>query len=217
MSNSRLEEVYEGQFGSFTITDHDRQGVVVYRAGLAIAAFSFAIGCGLFLWQGNLPWVMASLNWLYLSFCLGLGVSLLTIHIYLIPLHRLLQVFWGIGVLASVGLMLRHANPLAQVVYEQPLTLFGVGFVFAALTGIYFKEAFCFQRLETLFLTFLVPILCLGHLIHGLPVAIERNLLALWAALFVVFAVRKWFQRLPADIGDKSVFAYLKSRSQAPT
>jgi uncharacterized integral membrane protein len=35
-------------------------------------------------------------------------------------------------------------------------------------------------------------------------------LLAIWAALFIIFAVRKFFQPIPQDIGDKSVFEYLK-------
>jgi uncharacterized integral membrane protein len=37
-------------------------------------------------------------------------------------------------------------------------------------------------------------------------------LLALWALLFLVFAVRKVIQPIPPDIGDKSVFAYLEQQ-----
>ncbi len=44
-------EVYQGQFGEFTITDSDLVGVIVYRSSLMIAALSFAIGSGLVLWQ----------------------------------------------------------------------------------------------------------------------------------------------------------------------
>jgi len=40
----------------------------------------------------------------------------------------------------------------------------------------------------------------------------EQFLLALWAVLFIIFAVRKFFQAIPQDIGDKSVFEYLKSQ-----
>ncbi len=214
MSSSSVEPIYEGQFGTFTINDRDRQGVRIYRSGLLVSALSFAIGSGLFLWQGTQPWVLSALNWLYLIFCLGLGVSLLTIHIYLIPLHRLLKLFWGIGVCASLGLFMMHSGSLAQMVYEQPLALVGVGFLFAALTGIYFKEAFCFNRLETKVLTPLVPMLLIGQLVQALPVGLERSLLGIWATLHLVFALRKCFQALPDDIGDKSVFEYLHSRSQ---
>ena len=50
-AGSLENEVYEGQFGSFTVDQHDRQEVVLYRAGLAIAAGSFAIAvlCVFFL------------------------------------------------------------------------------------------------------------------------------------------------------------------------
>jgi uncharacterized integral membrane protein len=37
-------------------------------------------------------------------------------------------------------------------------------------------------------------------------------LLAVWAIFFVVFAIRKAIQAIPPDIGDKSVFIYLKQQ-----
>jgi uncharacterized integral membrane protein len=43
-----------------------------------------------------------------------------------------------------------------------------------------------------------------------MPLYGERALLALWAVLFLVFAGRKVVQEIPPDIGDKSVFDYLK-------
>jgi uncharacterized integral membrane protein len=89
-----------------------------------------------------------------------------------------------------------------------------VGFTFAALTGIYFKEAFCFNRFETKFLTPLVPFLLLGHLFHFVPDYWKAILLAFWALNFTIFALRKLFQPIPDDIGDKSVFDYLKQQRQ---
>lgn len=203
-------KVYQGQFGEFTITKSDRTGVIVYRTGLMVAALSFAIAGGLVLWQGNNPSVLTAVTLLYVCFYIALGVSLATIHIYLASLHRILQVFWAIGGVASLVLALQYSAPLALTVYQQPFALVGVGFSFAALTGIYFKEAFCFDRFETKLLTPLVPILLLGHLFGVLPVNGEQVLLGLWAVLFIVFAVRKAIQAIPPDIGDKSVFEYLK-------
>ncbi|MDX2215119.1 MAG: DUF2301 domain-containing membrane protein [Oculatellaceae cyanobacterium bins.114] len=214
-------EVYQGQFGEFTVTADDRQGVVVYRAGLMIAAVSFAIAVGLVLWQStDLSGGTASYHALVLSlltllfglFSVGLGVSLLTIHIYLLPLHRALQVFWGVGTITAIALTLLKAQPLALTVFQQPLTLLGIGFTFAALTGIFFKEAFCFNRLETKLLTPLVPLLLLGHLTHILPAHVELILLVAWAVLFLIFAIRKVIQPIPPDIGDKSVFDFLKQQ-----
>lgn len=208
-------EVYQGQFGEFTIDQADRTGVIVYRSGLLVAALSFALGSGLVLSWGATPTVLALLTPLFALFWLSLGVSLVTIHIYLVPLHRLLQIFWAIGGIVSTVIVLSTREPFALFVYNHPTTILGIGFSFAALTGIYFKEAFCFNRFETKFLTPLVPILLLGHLSGVLPTAWEQSFLAIWAVLFMVFALRKLVQPISADIGDKSVFAYLQQKRTA--
>lgn len=205
--------IYQGQFGEFTITEHDRRTVVIYRSALAIAAGCFAIGVGLVLGQPP-EGMLQLLSPLYTVFCLALGVSLIYIHIYMEVLHRVLQAFWLIGCVASLAIAHFNPEPLALTVYHQPLTLLGVGFVFAAVTGIYFKEAFCFNRLETKVLTPLVPVLLLGHLLGWLPLNLAQGLLALWAGLFVVFALRKVIQPIPPDIGDKSVFDYLHQQQR---
>ncbi|PMB49323.1 hypothetical protein CEN39_21430 [Fischerella thermalis CCMEE 5201] len=207
-------EVYQGQFGEFTITKGDRDGVIIYRSGLMLAAICFAVGSALVLFNPN-PTTFKLLTPLYACFSLGLGISLLTIHIYMVELHRTLQVFWLIGSISAIILGITSSEPLAITIYTQPLTLLGVGFTFAALTGIYFKEAFCFNRLETKLLTPIVPLLLLGHLVGILPTQLEQLLLGTWAILFVIFAMRKAVQAIPPDIGDKSVFAYLKSKRSA--
>lgn len=208
-------EVYQGQFGEYTINEGDRTGVIVYRSSLLVAALSFAVGSGLVLSLGSTPTILSVVTFLYALFWLALGVSLVTIHIYLVPLHRTLQIFWAIGGIVSMVLAFSTSEPLALFIYNHPLTILGVGFTFAALTGIYFKEAFCFNRLETKVLTPLVPILLLGHLAGILPSDWEPIFLLIWAALFLVFALRKVVQPIPSDIGDKSVFIYLKQQRVA--
>lgn len=206
--------VYEGQFGPFTIEQHDRQEVILYRAGLAVAAFSFALGTiGLF-WKGEIDWAIQGISLLYTVFWLSLGLSLFKIHIYLRPLHQLLQGFWLVGGIASLAIAHFSPEPFAITLYENPQYLWGVGFTFAALTGIFFKEAFCFNRFETKVLTPIVPFLLLGHLFQFLPDIWKSVLLAFWAVNFVIFAVRKVFQPIPPDIGDKSVFDYLEQQRQ---
>lgn len=202
--------VYQGQFGEFKITDGDRRGVVIYRAGLMIAALCFAAGVVLVLGHRSDRAVLQILSPLYTAFLLALGMSLLTIHIYMGVLHRALQVCWLVGAVAAITVSHGDPNPFVLTVYQYPLTLLGIGFTFVALTGIFFKEAFCFNRLETKFLTPLVPVLLLGHLAGVLPLVVEQVLLAAWAMLMLVFAARKVVQPIPPDIGDKSVFEYLK-------
>jgi uncharacterized integral membrane protein len=206
--------VYQGQFGEFTITPSDRQGVIIYRTGLMVAALSFAIGSGLALLHPNSTAIQA-ITPLYTCFSLALGVSLLTIHIYMTSLHRTLQLFWLIGSISAFIFAHFDNQPFAVTIYNQPLTILGVGFTFAALTGIYFKEAFCFNRLETKVLTPIVPLLLLGHLTGIFPLQAEQILLGIWAILFLIFALRKVFQAIPPDIGDKSVFNYLHQQRTA--
>ncbi|NJO80105.1 MAG: DUF2301 domain-containing membrane protein [Cyanobacteria bacterium RM1_2_2] len=208
--------VYQGQFGEFTVTPDDRKGVVIYRSGLMVAALCFAIGATLALWQGDSPIVQRALTPLYTGFAAGLAVSLLTIHIYLAPLHRALQAFWLIGAIASLAVAHFYPEPFVLSVYQHPVSILGIGFMFAALTGIFFKEAFCFNQLETKLLTPIVPLLLLGHWAGFLSLAVEKGLLAVWAVLIVIFALRKAFQAIPPDIGDKSVFEYLKQQSKQP-
>jgi uncharacterized integral membrane protein len=206
-------DIYQGQFGTFTITASDRQSVIIYRSALMMAAVCFAAATILILWQSpNIELdTLELVNWLYIGFSIALGIALATIHIYLTILHRALQLFLAIGSITAIILANQHHQPTAQIIYQQPLTILGIGFTFAALTGIFFKEAFCFNRFETKILTLIVPSLLLGHLTNLLPQTIETILLATWAGLFLIFAVRKSIQAIPPDIGDKSVFEHLKT------
>lgn len=200
-------DIYEGQFGTFTIDSEDRTEVILYRAGLGIAASSFAVAvlC-VFLASDIAPWVATAC---YALMWCALGLSFFKIHIYVRPLHQALQLFWAIGGAASLAVAIFYPTPLALTAYQQPLTILGIGFTFAAMTGLFVKEAFCFNRLETKFLVVLVPGLLLGHMAGVLSTQTEQGMLVAWAVLFAIFALRKAFQAIPPDIGDKSVFEYL--------
>jgi uncharacterized integral membrane protein len=63
-------------------------------------------------------------------------------------------------------------------------------------------------------LTPLVPLLLLGHIFGIFSLTLEKVLLGSWAILFVIFAIRKLTQAIPPDIGDKSVFTYLKNKNE---
>jgi uncharacterized integral membrane protein len=211
-SPSSPEPIYRGQFGSFTITDHDRTEVRLYRLGLTLAALGVMGAVGLVYLSPPLPILWPTIDGLFALFCLGLGLSLWTIHIYLRPLHRVLQGFWGLGVMSAIVLRLGQPQPLAQLAWEHPLSLLGLGLSFVALTGIFFKEAFCFNRWETKILTPLVPAILGGHFLGVLPGNWGLPALMVWAGFMGLFVVRKWLQPIADDIGDKSVFEYLKQQ-----
>jgi uncharacterized integral membrane protein len=209
--------VYNGQFGEFSITQDDRQGVRIYRGALLVAALCVGLGTLATLNSPVIPF--AALTVLYVGFSIALGVALMMIHIYMKFLHRALQLCWAIGSVVAVGcavIAYPHQQSLMLYVSQHPLSILGLGFTFVALNGIFFKEAFCFNRLETKLLVAIVPSLLLGHLLGWLPLDWEKSLLTAWAVFFLIFALRKCFQNIPDDIGDKSVFEYLEKQAKTP-
>ena len=88
-----------------------------------------------------------------------------------------------------------------------------VGPLFASLTGVGFKEGVCYNKSEAFALAALTPTLLLAHLTGLFGEAsgpVETSLLALWSAAFLSFAASKWGQPVHEDIGDKSVFEFMK-------
>ncbi len=209
-------EVYQGQFGEFTVTSKDRLDVVIYRAALITAATTFALGAGLAITGIQQSGIAMTISVLFALFCAALGVSLWTIHIYLKPLHLALQLCWGIGCIAALVIAITATQPLPLAVYPPySLALMGVGFVFVSLTGLFVKEAFCFNRLQAKLLVLMMPSLFLGHWLGFTPLMAEKFLLGGCALIFLWFAIDKVFQQIPPDLGDKTVFDYLKKMKQA--
>ena len=205
------DPVFEGMFGPFTITAADRREVLRYR----LALLAVALGqLGLLLQAGLLgprqlwPWLLPMLA--------GLGLALRWIHIYLVPLHRALQLLWLLGCAGFAALALR-AGPdgMALSLIEDSRWIWAIGPFFAALAGVGFKEFFCFRRPEAIGVTLLLPIALLGHLSGLLAPAACGALLALQALLLLVLCLRKFPMPAAADIGDKSVFEHLRQQRLA--
>jgi uncharacterized integral membrane protein len=97
--------------------------------------------------------------------------------------------------------------------WSRPLAILAVGPFFASLTGIGFKEFFCFRRPEAIGVTLLLPLALLGRLTGLLPVSVTLGLLTLQAGLLLVLCLRKFPMPAAADVGDKSVFAHLEQAS----
>ena len=146
---------------------------------------------------------------------LGLGLALRWIHIYLRPLHRALQLLWLLGCLGAGGMAWRVGpDQMVAALGEQRLWLLAIGPLFAALAGIGFKEFFCFRRLEAIGVTLLLPLALLGYLVGMLHAATSTGLMATESVLLVLLCVRKFPMPAAADVGDKSVFAYLDGLNQ---
>ena len=210
--SSSSDPVFEGVYGPYSITDTDRREVRGYRLALFAAAVAQA---ALFVqWQQRgggwiWPWLIPLLA--------GVGLALRWIHIYLRPLHQALQLLWLVGCL-GFALLLLKAGPsgMAEAVASDGRWIWAIGPFFAALAGIGFKEFFCFRRPEAIGVTLLLPIALLGHLSGLLPEGMSAALLGVESALLLVLTLRKFPMEAAADVGDKSVFAYLEAQRHAP-
>ncbi|XP_042048684.1 uncharacterized protein LOC121794545 [Salvia splendens] len=208
--------VYPGVYGPWKVESSDVKEVVLYRSGLVAAASSFvAASSSAFLRNtdsGLSELIGRNLDLFYGVGACGLGLSLYLIHIYVTEIKRTLQALWAAGALGSLAAYAALAQPagksLVEYVVENPTAVWFVGPLFAALTGLVFKEGLCYGKLEAGILTFIIPSVLLGHLTGLMDEGTKLTLLGVWMALFVVFAGRKFTQPIKDDIGDKSVFIF---------
>lgn len=204
------DPVFEGVYGPFSITGQDRREVLGYRLALLTTAIAQAALLAQWHWVGPdtlWPWL--------LPMAAGLGLALRWIHIYLRPLHRALQLFWLAGCVGFAALAWASGpGAMATSLAANGRWIWAIGPFFAALAGIGFKEFFCFRRPEAIGVTLLLPLALLGHLGGLLDASACGSLLAIEAALLVVLTLRKFPMEAAADVGDKSVFAYLEGQRQ---
>lgn len=157
-----------------------RVGLTVAAIGLATLTFAEATGQG----EALARWVTGA----------GAALAVANLHLY----DK--RIRWFEAVLAWLGLGLSW---LGGLVDDGGWTAdAGLGFVFAAMSGLALKEQFCFRipflRAVPLILApSLVPVV----LDWGGPAAVMHGAAA---ALFGVLAAAKWTQPLHFDVGDKS-------------
>ena len=203
----------KGVYGDFIVTSEDKKEVLFYRLS--------TLSCGLFFLLGLVEWFTNGSSQVWICFAglaFSLGVSLKWIHIYLRPLHQALVLFWAIGCI-GLGIVAYHFG-LTNVIYglqENPKWLFIVGPLFVSLTGVGFKEFFCFRRIEAIGITIFIPIAFIGHLTELTNEKFTFALLVLSALLLLILGIRKFDLPAEADIGDKSVFDFLERQRRLNT
>jgi len=204
--NKDFEELeLEGVYGKYKITFADHMEVQRYRTSVLLCGISFCAGI--------IHWLVIGPTWAWVwlvPISIGLGLALKWIHIYLRPLHKALQILWALGSLGIGILFLKlGSKELLTTLASDRIWTLAIGPLFAALTGLGFKEFFCFGRPEAIGLTLFVPISLLGHFSGLLSGEIVMTLLSFSAILLLILAIRKFGMDAAADIGDKSVFDYL--------
>lgn len=148
--------VYQGAYGPWKIESADVQEVILYRFGLVTAASCFvAVSSTAFLDWEALDLIRRNLDLFFGVGACGLGLSLYLIHIYVSEIKRTLQALWLIGAVGSLGAYAALARPagkcLVDYVVENPSAVWFVGPLFAALTGLVFKEGalFLFAKIKS--------------------------------------------------------------------
>ena len=196
----------KGVYGDFIVTSNDKKEVLLYRLSIILCGLFFSIGITNWFYNGSHQ------TWIYLlGMSITIGLSLKWIHIYLRPLHQALIIFWSIGCI-GLGIVAYHfgLTNIIDGLKENPKWVFLIGPLFASLTGIGFKEFFCFKRIEAIAITIFIPIALIGHLTQITNEKFTFALLALSSFLLLILAIRKFNLPAEADIGDKSVFDFLE-------
>jgi len=198
----------KGVYGDFIVTSNDKKEVLFYRLSIFFCGLFFSIGIAQWFTNGSHQiWI-----WL-IGMSISMGLSLKWIHIYLRPLHKALTIFWLLGCMGFVILAYRFG--LTNIIYglrENPKSILLIGPLFASLTGIGFKEFFCFRRIEAIGITIFIPLALIGYLTELTNEKFTFIMLVVSSLLLLLMGIRKFNLPAEADIGDKSVFDYLESQ-----
>lgn len=174
---------------------HDRLTVRLYRVGLAVVAVGLLAAAAGQLAVSRGGDVDPRWGWALIS--AGAALAVANLHLY----DK--RIRWVIPAFAWTGLTLQLAAQVIPAPQATDLvTAAGLGFVFAALSGVALKEQFCF-RIPLLRATPLVLAASLIPLVFGAP-GPSAALLGTAGVLYGLLAAAKALQPLHFDIGDKS-------------
>ena len=198
----------KGAYGDFIVTSDDKKEVLFYRLSILFCGLFFSIGIAQWFTNGSdQTWICL------LGMSISMGLSLKWIHIYLRPLHQTLTIFWVFGCIGF--LILSYHFGVTNLIYglkQNPKLILLIGPFFASLTGIGFKEFFCFRRIEAIGITIFIPIALIGYLTELANESYTFAMLMVSSLLLLILGIRKFNLPAEADIGDKSVFDFLESQ-----
>ena len=200
---------FEGVFGKYEITKDDIQEVKNYRMALFITAIS--------LFAGISHWLIFGFQWVWIwifMIAVSFGFALQWIHIYLKSLHNVLKILWLLGITGIIYMAIRFGlNEMMSIIKINHLWVIAIGPLFASITGVSFKEFFCFRRPEALALTIFLPISLIGYITNTVSEIYTILLLYISSIFNLILTFRKFGMDANLDIGDKSIFMHLNQKS----
>ena len=191
------------------LTREDRVTVVIYRVGIVLSAVMM---CGLaFLLtaatSGNITIRPGTLtDVLFYGLYVSVGLSVFFMHLYVSAFHRYLKYLYGTGIACLIVLLVIGKGSLSGALVQYPAGAMLLLPVSGCLGFVTAKEAFCFQLFEGYLLAMVMPLYLLLVATGSLAGRGASFGLALIAVMLVVFTLRKVFQPLAWDIGDKSAY-----------
>ena len=207
-SNIQTFKFIKGAYGDFIVTSTDKKEVMFYRLSVLFCGLSFTGGMTQWFVDGSdFIWI-----WI-LIMSISIGLSLRWIHIYLRQLHRVLIIFWTIGIIGLLIIAYHFGlTNIINIIKHDSKFLFLIAPLFAALTGIGFKEFFCFRRIEAISLVIFIPLSLIGYLLNIFNDKLTFIMLFVSSFLLLILGINKF--NLPAefDIGDKSIFEFLENQ-----
>jgi len=188
------------------LTLQDRFEVAVYRIGVGLAIAATVTGAVLLHRPDSAsPGIVSGTLGLFVG---GNLAAALFIHLYARPVRifiRTLGIVSGALLLAALSAASQQERHVWEVLLSTglgTLTLASFGLILA-FVGV--KEAFCFRLNEGYLAGIVIPLIPLLHA-TGAPLSAIRAALTVTAGLLLLFAVRKLFQPMHYDVGDKTKY-----------
>jgi len=186
------------------LTSWDKVTVLIYRTGIVLSTLIVCAGALLYYSGKGGTGVF---NWLLLALQVSVCLSVVFIHLYVGRIHRQLKVLYVIS-LVFLGTLLALARGIdvASFIGVHPLAYFLLLPLSGCLGFVAAKEAFCFRLFEGYIIAMFMPFMLLVLSTGVSPSWTPAFALDITALLLLVFTIRKVFQPLHYDIGDKTAY-----------
>lgn len=191
------------------LTKEDKITVALYRTGIVISTVVICLFAYILYEPERFvdhPSSVVVFNILLGVLYISVGLSVFFIHLYISKFKRTLKRLYYLSTLSMALLYYFGAGDAVTVVISKPygsLLLIPLSLCMGFVAA---KEAFCFRLTEGYLIAMLMPIMLLLSsigILHG-----DRATYGLMAiaGLLVLFNMRKVFQPIHYDIGDKSAY-----------